>query len=139
MKKILFFSLLSAFAFSSCESDTNPSDIDVNSYTDGVFILNEGNFQGGNASLSFYNKLNDTLTNDVFTAVNNIPLGNGKFYDDPRRPRLYHSEQFRRSTEAVSLNDLASLGTLSGLSSPRYMAFASNTKAYVTKFCSPTP
>jgi hypothetical protein len=132
MKKILFFSLLSTFAFSSCESDTNPSDIDVNSYTDGVFILNEGNFQGGNASLSFYNKLNDTLTNDVFTAVNNIPLGDVVNSMTTRGDRGYIIVNNSGKIEAVSLNNLASLGTLSGLTSPRYMAFASNTKAYVT-------
>ncbi|MCF8258837.1 MAG: hypothetical protein K9J06_14880 [Flavobacteriales bacterium] len=137
MKKVLFFSLFASVILTSCETDTDlidpidPTD-STHVFTDGVFILNEGNYLGGNATLSFYNKLNDSLSNGVFTAVNQIPLGDVAQSMAVRGDRGFIVVNNSGKIESVNLDDLSSAGTLSGLSSPRYIAFASNTKAYVT-------
>lgn len=132
MKKILFFSLFASVVLTSCETDTDEPNGNVNSFTDGVFILNEGNFLAGNASLSFFNKQNDSLSNGVFTAVNQIPLGDVAQSMVVRGDKGYIVVNNSGKVEAVSLENLSSTGTLTGLTSPRYVAFASNTKAYVT-------
>jgi len=41
----------------------------------GVVILNEGNFNYGNASLSFYNISSGKTENDVYYRQNGVPLG----------------------------------------------------------------
>jgi hypothetical protein len=132
MKKILFFSLFASVILTSCETDTDDPKGNVNSFTDGVFILNEGNFLAGNASLSFFNNQNDSLSNGVFTAVNQIPLGDVAQSMVVRGDRGYIVVNNSGKVEVVNLEDLSSAGTLSGLTSPRYVAFASNSKAYVT-------
>jgi len=138
MKKVFFFAAISSFLLTSCDPETEGPDVDVNSFTNGVFILNEGNFQGGNASLSFFNKFNDTVTNDVFEAVNGIPLGDVAQSMVVRGDKGYIVVNNSGKIEAVSLADLRSTATLSGLSSPRFVAFVSNTKAYVTDLYSNT-
>ncbi len=132
MKKILFFSLFASVILTSCETDTDDPNGNVNSFTDGVFILNEGNFMAGNASLSFFNNQNDSLSNGVFTAVNQIPLGDVAQSMVVRGDKGYIVVNNSGKVEVVNLEDLSSAGTLSGLTSPRYVAFASNSKAYVT-------
>jgi hypothetical protein len=132
MKKVLFFSLFASVIMTSCETDTDEPQGNVNAFTDGVFILNEGNFLAGNATLSFFNKQNDSLSNGVFTAVNQIPLGDVAQSMVVRGDKGYIVVNNSGKIEAVNLEDLSSAGTLTGLSSPRYVAFVSNTKAYVT-------
>jgi len=132
MKKVLFFSLFASVILTSCETDTDEPQGNPDAFTDGVFILNEGNFLAGNATLSFYNKQKDSLSNGVFTAANGIPLGDVAQSMVTRGDRGYIVVNNSGKIEAVNLEDLTSAGTLSGLSSPRYIAFVSNTKAYVT-------
>ena len=40
-----------------------------------VYIINEGNFQSSDGSISYYDVENDTMYNGVYTAANNVPLG----------------------------------------------------------------
>ena len=64
---------LAAMLF-SCKPDNpvNPNGVTIGS---GVFVLNEGNFQFSNGSLSFYDPKADTVANNLFYKVNNAPLG----------------------------------------------------------------
>ena len=65
--------------FTSCEKDypIGPEKVEIEeasgNYSSGVFIINEGNFQFGNASISFYNR--DTIENNIFENVNGLPIG----------------------------------------------------------------
>ena len=40
-----------------------------------MLVLNEGNFQFSNASLTFYDPIADTVCNNLFYKVNDAPLG----------------------------------------------------------------
>ena len=66
MKRLNLFLLavLTVLLF-ACKPDTpvNPKALDLGS---GVFVLNEGNFQFSNASLSFYDIDADTVGNNLF-------------------------------------------------------------------------
>ena len=119
-------------ATASVQRDFSGPNCQVSSFDNGVFIAHEGNFLGGNASLSFLNKNNGTMANGVFTAVNTIPLG-----DVAQSMTIYGDKGYivvnnSGKIEVVNLDDLSSAGTITGLSSPRYVSIVSSSKAYVS-------
>ncbi len=126
------FSLLSAFT--SCKSD-KPEIIDQAPIVAGsksVYITNEGNFQFGNASVSYYNPEQNQIVEDVFKANNNQNLG------DVCQSIAYFNEKFylvvnnSHKIEVVNSGTFKSCGTISGLNSPRYFLPVNNQKGYVT-------
>jgi DNA-binding beta-propeller fold protein YncE len=102
----------------------------------GVFILNEGNFRWGNGSLSFYSYDSAKIYNDLFLNVNARPLG-----DVPNSMLIFGDLAYiivnnSGKIEVVNKNTLKSESTITGLISPRNMAIAGSTKAYVTSMYS---
>lgn len=132
MKKLFFLPLVAAFALTSCNQDNDDDNPNVESFTNGVFVVHEGNFQGGNASLSFFNKYTDEMANGVFTAVNSIPLGDVGQSMVTLGDKGFVVVNNSGKVEVVNLEDLSSEGTITGLSSPRYICVVSNSTAYVS-------
>lgn len=121
-----------------CPEGFSGPNCEISSFENGVFVLNEGNFNGGNATLSFYNKSTEMLSNGVFTSVNTIPLGDVVQSMEIRDGKGYIVVNNSGKVEVVNLSDLSSAGTVTGLTSPRYVTFVSNTKAYVSDLFSGT-
>jgi YVTN family beta-propeller protein len=101
-------------------------------YTDGVFIINEGNYSRVNASITFIDAKTDSVRQDIFKTVNNRDLG-----DVAQSMKILGSKGFivvnnSNRIEVVSLTDFKTLASISGFSSPRYIEFVDSTKAYVT-------
>jgi hypothetical protein len=130
--------------FSSCMDDElwkdrNKPNLAVSEVmSDGVIILNEGNFMYGNASLSYYNSSSRKCINDVFYQQNGIPLG-----DVSQSAVLFKGELFivmNNSGKVVavnmgkyqSLNAFEYTHKITGLVSPRYIHFFNETKGYIT-------
>ena len=128
----LFILVMALFGFSSCNTDDKGGATNVDSFTNGVFVVHEGNFQGGNAGLSFFNKYNNEMSNGVFTAVNSIPLGDVGQSMVTLGDVGYVVVNNSGKVEVVNLEDLSSKGTITGLSSPRYICIVSNSTAYVS-------
>ncbi|MEM7658312.1 MAG: DUF5074 domain-containing protein [Bacteroidota bacterium] len=97
-----------------------------------VFILNEGNFLSGNASLDRYDPESDSLQSEVFQQVNQRPLGDvlqsAVLWQDKGYLVVNNSNQ----VEVVDPDSLSSLGSITGLGSPRYLLPVSDTKAYLS-------
>jgi YVTN family beta-propeller protein len=102
----------------------------------GVFILNEGNFMGGNGSVSFYSYDSSKIYNDLFASVNGRPLG------DVPNSMTINGEiacivvNNSGKIEIINKNTLESIATVSGLNSPRNISFINSKKAYVTSMYS---
>ena len=119
MRKIFFLLNACVFLVSllvSCKKETPPDDNDIDITTShGVFIVNEGNFQWSNASITYYNFSNNDYKEDIFKDVNNRPLG-----DVAQSVCIYNGKAYivvnnSNKIEIVNLSDFASCGVISGI------------------------
>ncbi len=139
-RKFLSFGLaLSALFLASCSSDdddTQPTP-DEAAFQHGIFILNEGNFGAGNASVDFLSN-EGVVTHDIFSLINNEPLGDvaQSIYMDGDYAFIVLNGSAK--VEVVNRYSFEKLGTVStGLVNPRYMTIL-NGKGYVTNWGDPT-
>lgn len=99
----------------------------------GFYILNEGGFGNGNTSISFYDRGDDAVANNLFFTANGIALGDQAQSIAVHANKAYVVVQNSSKIEVVDLNDFTSIATISdGVESPRYFLGVSDTKAYVS-------
>jgi len=134
MKKIItLFILLAVIASCKKTPDYNADEYPLGG---GVFILNEGNFLGGNGSLSFYSYDSLKIYNDLFLSVNSRPLGDVPFSMAMREDRVYIVVNNSGKIEIINSVTFESTATINNLISPRNIAFINNSKAYVSSLYS---
>lgn len=130
MKKALFALLSVALFFASCKKDDNTTDALV---PDGsVLILNQGQFTHGNATVTLYNPVTDSTTQNLFQSVNSRPLGDVAQSMMVSNGKGYIVVNNSSKIEVVDMNSFQSAGTITGVVSPRYILPVGNNKAYVS-------
>ena len=102
--------------------------------TTGVYVVNEGNYQRGNATLTFYIPDSNKAYQNVFALANGRDLGDTGndivIYGD----KAYIVVNGSQKVEVISTADNKSVGTLQlpGQRSPYKIVILSDAKAYVT-------
>ncbi len=132
MSKIKILIALSILIIvSSCKDKEDPPLVEYKKNS-GVFICNEGNFTFGNASLSFYDPETKEVSNDIFYNGNNFPLGDVAQSMTIDGKTGYIVINNSGKVLVINTDDFTHKGTISGLTSPRYIEIIDNSKAYVT-------
>lgn len=132
------FILLVGISFQACRKDGPPDTLNPSlEFGDEVVVItNEGNFQFGNADVSIYNPEKNEVVNEVFRNKNNKPLGDVlqslTFWNETACLVVNNSGK----VELCSFPDFESIGSITGLVSPRYLLPVSKSKAYVSDLTS---
>lgn len=139
MKHNFIFRGLSLLAFvllmQSCKDEPLPTP--PNAYGTGVFVINEGVFQGGTGTVTFINRTTLGVQQDVFAQANGRPLGNVAQTMASFGTQGLIVVNNANKVEVVDLKDFKSVGSIEGLALPSKIVVAANTgKAYVTEWMS---
>lgn len=110
----------------------NPTEEEIIPFPKGVFISNEGAFNNGNASVSFYDLTTKTVQEKIYESKNNRPLGDvlqSITFDDKNAYLVLNNSS---KVEVVRAADFKSVRTIDNLTSPRYFQLIDETTAYVS-------
>ena len=137
--KALILSVAILSVLSACRKDnTNPTPTEPVAERAGVYVLNQGNFNANNSTLSFYNYATKVNTSDRFAAVNGNKIG-----DTGQDAKIYGSKMYIvvnvsstiEIVDAKTTRSIKQVKMVNGATArqPRYVVFNKN-KAYISSY-----
>ncbi len=137
MRKFFAFTLFLLTLLTACKDDNPPPDPIPDVLGKGIYIVNEGNFNSANASLTYYQTGAKETIQQLFFKQNNTPLG------DVAQSITIHGEKAYivvNNSGVVYVIDRRTgkfEDKITGLVSPRHLLFVSEQKAYISDLSSP--
>lgn len=127
------FAVLSLAASTGCMKWDYGSQEEFSATGTGLFITHEGNFQYGNATLSYYDPEKKMVENEVFRRANAFKLGDVAQSMTIRNGIGWVVVNNSHVIFAIDIDTFKEVGRITNLTSPRYIHFLSDDKAYVTQ------
>ncbi|MFD2246240.1 DUF5074 domain-containing protein [Pontibacter ruber] len=125
--------LTGSLSFSSCENDNEGPSGEY--AQDAVLVSNEGNFNSSNASVSYLNRSNGSVTNEIFKKANpEMVLGDVLQSMAVHGDRAFMVMNNSRKVVVANANTFKAEGEISGLEMPRYFVALNDSKGYVTEW-----
>ncbi len=131
MRKLLLLIGVLMFVVSCKKDDPEPTPIVPVEVSKTALILNEGNFQWGNASLTRIDLKSGTVSADVFQQANQRPLGDVFQSLAMVGDELWLVVNNSQKIERVNKNTFVATSPVTGIQSPRYLLPYSN-RVYVS-------
>ncbi len=125
--KIIIYTFCAGL-FSSCNKNEEQPPVDLNGRK--VFMVCEGSYQNGNASLSIYFPEKDSLYNNVYESVNGRALGD--VFQSMQKVGSYYFLCINNSDRIIVVKEDLTLHTTIAVPKPRYLLPVSDGKAYVS-------
>lgn len=127
-----FFLFLLIVIFSCDKDEVTP---ETGAYQNGVFITNEGPFQTGTGTVSFYDRSSGIITQDIYQKENiGQVLGNIVQSMTIIGDKAYIIVNNAQKIEVVEAATFKSIATISGLEQPRYLLQVDDNKAYLSQY-----
>lgn len=133
MKNILLILFGSLLLMGCAKEESTPITGD---FRNGFFILNEGTFNFGNASLDFYHTSKDSLLDNVFQKINESNLGDVAQSMIRTNKYLILVINNSQKIEVLDINTLKRVKTINGFDSPRYIYMLDSARGLVTELYS---
>ena len=114
LMRTTLFAATALFALASCDPQTIPG-----SFESGLYVLNEGAFMGGTATLTHWSP-DDSVITDAFAIANGRSLGNLGNGIAADADRIYVVLNGAAAVEVLDYPGLASVGRATGFASPRH-------------------
>ncbi|MBQ0079921.1 MAG: YncE family protein [Alistipes sp.] len=137
MKKVVwnlmtFVAFITLATFSCMKNEGAPSEV-ITLEQNGVFVVNQGNYNYSNSSIDFYCPDNGKVLNSVFQKANQMKLG-----DVAQSMTIYDKKAWiavNNSGTIYSIDTDTALecGRIEGLTSPRYIHILNSNKGYITQ------
>lgn len=137
MRKIIFI-LAFGMLLGACmrREDLEPEQVSLTA--EGLFVVCEGNFQYGNATISFYDPDSGAVQNEIFYRANGMKLG------DVAQSMTIHRTASGEELGWICVNNSHVLfavdpttmevkGRVENIGQPRYIHFVNDHKAYVSQ------
>lgn len=134
MKKIIYFAAMAAaLSFTSCSDDDTPVVPPVPSSVDGLFVVCNGTYLGGNGSLSYYTPAENSVENNVFERANGMKLGDTAQSMSIDGNTGWICVNGSNVVYAIDIDTYRVKGHVTDIVSPRNALAVSDNKVYVTK------
>lgn len=125
-----FMTLAVILIFASCTKDDESAK--KGAFSDGIFIVNEGLFQTGTGTITYYNPDSNLVKQDIFKMVNGRPLGNIAQSMTIYNGKGYIVVNNAGTVEVVDVATFKSEATITGLVNPSQFIAVDAAKAYVS-------
>ena len=128
--------VISCFLF-ACRSDKPEEEVQpaiTITPNSGVIVINEGVFPVENATAGYYSPSDSSYVYDLFNPINGRKLGSVFQSMIVFNHKAYLVINDSKKIEIVDPVSFKSVGTITGLRSPRYLLPVSNGKAYVSNY-----
>jgi len=127
---LAFFAFAVTVLFSACNKDDETT---VNgAFSNGIFVVNEGPFQNGTGTITYFNPDSNLVKQDIFETVNGRPLGNIAQNMSVYNGKAYIVVNNAGTVEVVDVATFKSEGTITNLINPSQFLVIDDKKAYVS-------